>query len=138
MNRPTVFLFMTNVTLTVGTWLVVTFVILMVMLDVREYLGEDGTSPFADWFAALGDAAAAKITVVLARIEQGNLSNVKGFDRGAGFRAGLPIVFGPRRRCWSFRWPAERRSGSSAISRPRRTARRPTSGVNDRRGEQWL
>lgn len=57
-----------DVTLTVGIWLVVTYVAPMVILDVREYLGEDGTSPFADWFAALGDAAAVKITVVHARI----------------------------------------------------------------------
>jgi len=36
------------------------------MLDVREYLDEDGTSPFADWFTGLDATAAAKITVVLA------------------------------------------------------------------------
>jgi putative component of toxin-antitoxin plasmid stabilization module len=71
----------------------------MAMLNVREYLEEDGTSPVAEWFAALDATAAAKITVVLARIEQGKLSNVKGVGEGAGvpagFRAGLPGVFRP-------------------------------------------
>ena len=54
----------------------------MALLDVREYLEEDGSSPFAAWFARLDATAAAKITVVLARIEQGNLSNVKGVGEG--------------------------------------------------------
>jgi putative addiction module killer protein len=94
MNRSTVFMFMTNVTLTVGIWLVVTYLIPMVMLDVREYLGENGTSPFADWFAALSDTAAAKITVVLARIEQGKLSNVKGVGRGRDFGPGCQVYLG--------------------------------------------
>lgn len=50
------------------------------MLDIREYLDEDGASPFADWFTGLDPIAAAKITVVLARIGQGKLSNIKGGD----------------------------------------------------------
>ena len=54
----------------------------MTLLDVREYLEEDGSSPFADWCARLDATAAAKITVVLARSEQGNLSNVKGVGEG--------------------------------------------------------
>lgn len=40
----------------------------MTVLDVREYLDEDGTSPFAEWFAGLDAVAASKVTVVLARI----------------------------------------------------------------------
>jgi len=73
------------------------------MLDIREYLEEDGTSPFAEWFAGLDATAAAKITVVLARIEQGNLSNVKGVGEGVleyrmDLGARLPGVFRPRRR----------------------------------------
>jgi hypothetical protein len=38
------------------------------MLSLREYLEEDGTSPFGDWFTRLDAAAAAKVTVVLGRI----------------------------------------------------------------------
>ena len=69
------------------------------MLDVREYLDEDGGSPFADWFSALDATAAAKITIVLARIEQGNLSNVKGVGQGVleyrlDFGPGYRVYFG--------------------------------------------
>ena len=69
------------------------------MLDVREYLEEDGTSPFAEWFGSLGATAAAKITVVLSRIEQGNLSNVKSVGEGVleyrlDFGPGYRVYFG--------------------------------------------
>jgi putative addiction module killer protein len=69
------------------------------MLDVREYLDEHGDSPFAEWFAGLDAVAAAKITVVLARIEQGNLSNVKGVGEGVleyrlDFGPGYRVYFG--------------------------------------------
>ncbi len=69
------------------------------MLDVREYLEVDGTSPFAAWFATVDATAAAKITVVLARIEQGNLSNVKGVGEGVleyrlDFGPGYRVYFG--------------------------------------------
>lgn len=69
------------------------------MLEVREYLDEDGTSPFADWFTGLDATAAAKITVVLARIGQGNLSNVKGVGEGVleyklDFGPGYRVYFG--------------------------------------------
>jgi putative addiction module killer protein len=69
------------------------------MLDVREYLDEDGSSPFAQWFAALDAVAAAKVTVVLARIEQGNLSNVKSVGKGVveyrlDFGPGYRVYFG--------------------------------------------
>jgi putative addiction module killer protein len=54
----------------------------MITLDVREYLDEVGASPFADWFTGLDAVVAAKITMVLTRIGQGNLSNVKGVGQG--------------------------------------------------------
>jgi putative addiction module killer protein len=71
----------------------------MTALDVREYLDEDGTSPFADWFSGLDAVAAAKVTVVLARIELGNLSNVKGVGEGVleyrlDFGPGYRVYFG--------------------------------------------
>ncbi len=50
---------------------------------VVELLLEDGSSPYADWFATLDPVTAAKITVAKLRIEQGNLSNVEWF-RGIG------------------------------------------------------
>ena len=45
------------------------------MLELRYYLASDGGSPFEKWFAELNAAAAAKVAVALARLEQGNLSN---------------------------------------------------------------
>ena len=61
---------------------------------IKELLVNDSTSPFGDWFAELDSLAAAKVRVVVARMEQGNLSNVHWFrgigefriDWGPGFR----------------------------------------------------
>lgn len=50
---------------------------------VVEYLRDDGTSPYEEWFMGLDTVAAAKIAVVKLKMEQGNLSNVKWF-RGIG------------------------------------------------------
>ncbi len=47
------------------------------MLELRYFLAGDGKSPFEDWFNDLDAQAAAKVSVALARLEQGNLSNVK-------------------------------------------------------------
>jgi putative addiction module killer protein len=52
------------------------------MLLIREYVDERGRSPFAEWFDELDARAAAKVTVALARIEMGNLSNLKGVGGG--------------------------------------------------------
>ena len=49
---------------------------------IREYVDERGRSPFAKWFEDLDARAAAKVTVALARIETGNLSNVKSVGAG--------------------------------------------------------
>jgi len=51
--------------------------------SVEEYLREDGTSPYEEWFMGLDTIAAAKIAIVKLKMEQGNLSNVKWF-RGIG------------------------------------------------------
>jgi putative addiction module killer protein len=52
------------------------------MIELRYYVGGDGECPFEDWFVGLDAAAAAKVSVALARVEQGNLSNVKGVGEG--------------------------------------------------------
>jgi putative addiction module killer protein len=52
------------------------------VIELRYYLGPDGASPFESWFASLDAAAAAKVSVALARVEQGNLSNVKSVGQG--------------------------------------------------------
>jgi len=69
------------------------------MLDVREFEDAEGNSPFADWFGGLDAVAAAKVAVALARIGQGNLSNVKGVGEGVleyriDFGPGYRVYFG--------------------------------------------
>ncbi len=64
---------------------------------VVEYLGPDGLSPFARWFARLDAVAAAKVTTALYRMEQGNLSSVKPVGQGV---AEYRIDFGPGYRVY--------------------------------------
>lgn len=67
------------------------------MIEVREYVDAAGRSPFGDWFAQLNAQAAARITIALARIEQGNLSNVKGVGGGV---LEYRVSFGPGYRIY--------------------------------------
>jgi putative addiction module killer protein len=46
------------------------------------YLTAGGESPVEGWFSDLGAAAAAKVSVALVRLEQGNTSNAKGVGEG--------------------------------------------------------
>jgi putative addiction module killer protein len=71
----------------------------MALYELVEYLDADGHSPFSVWFNELDAQSAARITVALNRMEQGNLSNAKGvgagvlehrIDTGPGYR----IYFG--------------------------------------------
>jgi putative addiction module killer protein len=50
------------------------------MMEVQEYLREDGVSPYQEWFDALDPIAAAKMVVAKSRLELGNTSKVKWFD----------------------------------------------------------
>ncbi len=67
------------------------------MIKVREYTDPAGRSPFEKWFAGLEARAAAKVTVALARLEQGNRSNVNGLGGGL---LELRIDFGPGYRIY--------------------------------------
>lgn len=60
----------------------VTLMLPFCMIELRYYLSSDGESPFEIWFSALDASAAAKVSVALARVEQGNLSNVKSVGEG--------------------------------------------------------
>ena len=68
-------------------------------MEILEYLEPSGRSPFADWFGRLEAQAATKVTVVLSRIEQGNLSNAKSVGGGVqeyriDFGPGYRLYFG--------------------------------------------
>jgi putative addiction module killer protein len=66
-------------------------------MRVQEYLKEDGSSPYQEWFDGLDVVAAAKVTVAKSRLELGNTSSVKWFggigeyriDWGPGYRVYL-------------------------------------------------
>jgi len=63
-------------------------------MKVQEYILEDGSSPYENWFNSLDPTAAAKVTVAKSRLELGNTSNIKWFkgigeyviDWGPGYR----------------------------------------------------
>ena len=69
------------------------------MIDLREYLGRDGESPFGRWFDRLHSDAARRVTKTLYRLALGNFSNVKGVGEGVfecriDFGPGYRIYFG--------------------------------------------
>jgi putative addiction module killer protein len=69
------------------------------MVEIRSYLDENGRDRFAKWFDALDAAAAARVAMVVARMRNGNFSNVKGVGSGVfeyriDFGPGYRIYFG--------------------------------------------
>ncbi|MGB5737234.1 MAG: type II toxin-antitoxin system RelE/ParE family toxin [Thiohalocapsa sp.] len=62
------------------------------MIQVLQYETEDGVCPFANWFNGLDARAAAKVRTAIARIEAGNLGDVKPVGAGISERR---IDFGP-------------------------------------------
>ena len=65
--------------------------------NVVKYIEVDGTSPFRRWFERLNAVAAAKVSAVLYRMAQGNLSSVKPVGQGV---AEYRIDFGPGYRVY--------------------------------------
>jgi putative addiction module killer protein len=68
-------------------------------VTVREHLDSAGRSPFARWFDGLNAVAAARVTVALYRLAQGNFSNVKPLSAGVfeskiDFGPGYRVYFG--------------------------------------------
>jgi putative addiction module killer protein len=75
------------------------FVLPSAALEIRYYLYPDGQSPFEKWFTGLDAPARAKVTTAIVRLEQGNLSNVKGVGEGLleyriNFGPGYRVYFG--------------------------------------------
>ena len=69
------------------------------MLEIRYYVAADGRQPFAEWFAGLEPVTRAKVAHAVARMEQGNLSNVKPVGGGVleyriDFGPGYRVYFG--------------------------------------------
>ena len=52
------------------------------MIEIREYIDDRGRSPFGRWFDGLDAVAAARVRTALARMEAGDLSNVRGVGSG--------------------------------------------------------
>ena len=52
------------------------------MIAIREYIDHRGRSPFGRWFDGLNARAAARVRTSLARMETGNLPNVRGVGSG--------------------------------------------------------
>jgi len=68
-------------------------------MEIREFLDDQGRSPFGLWFEGLDPTAAVKVTTAITRMSLGNFSNAKGvgggvleyrIDYGPGYR----IYFG--------------------------------------------
>jgi putative addiction module killer protein len=69
------------------------------MPEVRYYIAPEGGEPFAAWFEELDSVARARVTRAIARLEQGNLSNVKSVGEGVleyriDFGPGYRVYFG--------------------------------------------
>ena len=52
------------------------------MIELDEYIDEQGKSAFAAWFNKLSAQAAVKVTTYLTRVEMGNLSQLKSVGSG--------------------------------------------------------
>ena len=61
-------------------------------MEVLEYEWEDGIRPFKQWFDSLSFGHALKIRTAVARMKNGNFSNVKSVGNGVSERR---IDFGP-------------------------------------------
>ncbi len=69
------------------------------VIEITEYVDERGRSPFGRWFDGLDAGAAARVRTVLARMEIGNLSDVRGvgggvLERRVNVGPGYRIYFG--------------------------------------------
>ena len=67
------------------------------MLLAKQYEDENKKSPYAQWFDDLNAPAAAKVTTAVARMEQGNFSNVTPVGSGVSEKT---IDFGPGYRIY--------------------------------------
>lgn len=69
------------------------------MIDVLEYLDEDGDSPFGRWFKRLDARVAAKVATARIKLTVGQMGNVKPVGEGVSeyridFGPGYRVYFG--------------------------------------------
>ena len=69
------------------------------VIELREYNDDQGRNPFRRWFRRLDHNAAARIAVVLERMSEGNLGDVKPVGDGVmeqrlSFGPGYRVYFG--------------------------------------------
>lgn len=107
-------------------------------VEILEYLEPNGRSPYAEWFNSLNPPAAAKAAVALARLSQGNFSNVKSVAGGVhecwiNFGPGYRMYFGKDGERVVLLLGAELRSGSRETSPMPLVAGRNTSLEKNRR-----
>lgn len=67
------------------------------MIQLVVYTTQEGKAPFDEWFDNLDVRAALKVRTALARIEAGNLGDVKSVGQGVSERR---ITFGPGYRVY--------------------------------------
>jgi putative addiction module killer protein len=67
------------------------------VIEVREYIDEEGKSPFGKWFTGLNAPAAAKVATALEKVARGNFSNVEPAGGGV---SELKIDWGPGYRIY--------------------------------------
>ena len=65
--------------------------------EIVEYTNETDKNPFSEWFFGLEARAAAKVTTAIARLENGNTSNVESVGNGV---YEYKINFGPGYRIY--------------------------------------
>ncbi len=68
-------------------------------MEIREFLDDQGRSPFRFWFEGLDSMAAIKVTTAITRMSLGNFSNAKGVGEGVleyriDYGPGYRIYFG--------------------------------------------
>jgi putative addiction module killer protein len=70
------------------------------MIEIVEYLTEDGASPYRTWFDGLDPQAATIVAIAIDRLAEGNTSRSKAIGEGA---AEIRIDRGPGYRVY-FGW----------------------------------
>ena len=66
-------------------------------VQILEYVAQNGSCPFRDWFDALDAAPAARVNVYLERVIDGNVSNVEPIGSGL---SEIKLDFGPGYRIY--------------------------------------